>query len=182
MHGNFSFNPKLLPNKETFLYMTKLIKSNVYLTEHLNSTTLSSESAKLVHEAREACNSAYAPYSGFNVGAAVLLENGEIVKGSNQENAAYPSGLCAERVALFAASAQFPGIKFLQIAIAARKADSTHFIFASPCGSCRQVMNEYEMKFEHPIQIFIQGEGEKIYEAKNVDVFLPFGFNKNHLM
>jgi cytidine deaminase len=162
--------------------MAKIIKADVYLEVYESEQELDQASRELLQKAREACHSAYAPYSGFHVGAAVLLENGVVVSGANQENAAYPSGLCAERVALFAASAQYPGVKMRKLAIAARKKEATEFVYATPCGSCRQVMNEYEMKFDDSLQILLQGEEQRIYVAPSVDTFLPFSFSKKALI
>ncbi len=135
----------------------------------------------LLKKAEHALTSAYAPYSGFKVGAAVLLENGIIVTGNNQENAAYPSGLCAERVALFAASSQYPGIPFKAIAITAKAKDFTVNYPVSPCGSCRQVMNEYENLFKTSLKIILKGETGKIIVLENVGGLLPFSFTSEQL-
>ena len=102
---------------------------------------LSAEDKNLMQQAHEAGKSAYAPYSNFSVGAAVLLENGVIVKGSNQENAAYPTGLCAERVAIFSAAAQFPGVAFKTIAITAKSSKISVSNPVTPCGGCRQAIS-----------------------------------------
>ena len=120
-------------------------KSNFdFQFETFSKDQLAREDAQLVMQAENACDTAYSPYSKFSVGAALLLENGVTVIGSNQENAAYPSGLCAERVALFNAATNHPGIKINKIAITARKQNTKQYIDVSPCGSCRQVMLEYE--------------------------------------
>src|SRR6188508_1372094 len=114
------------------------------LTEFETSNQLNAEDQKLLGKARETVQNAYAPYSNFYVGAAVLLDNGVTVIGNNQENASYPLGLCAERVAIFAASAQYPGIAIKSIAITAR---SNQFVIdkpIAPCGACRQAIAEYE--------------------------------------
>lgn len=139
---------------------------------------LSSRDQELVVEARKAANDAYAPYSNFYVGAAVLLENGVIVRGSNQENAAYPAGLCAERVAVFAAGAQHPGIKIISIAITAHPKDSVApSVAISPCGDCRQVMAEYEHRYEHTIRLIMEsGEGSFIMTDSAASL-LPFIFS-----
>lgn len=135
---------------------------------------------KLMLEAEEAVKSAYAPYSRFQVGAAVLLENGTVIKGNNQENAAYPSGLCAERVALFSASAQHPKLKIVAVAVAgAAHADAEHVL--SPCGACRQALAEYETKFNSPITLLMHGEKGKMYRSQSVNNLLPLMFNNKNL-
>lgn len=132
----------------------------------------------LMTQAREAANHAYAPYSKFHVGAAVLLENGEVIIGSNQENAAYPSGLCAERVALFAAGAQHPGIKIIAIAISAYPEGKKQLsVPISPCGNCRQVMSEYELRYHHHIRVIMEGGDGRFIVSENVAQFLPYLFS-----
>jgi cytidine deaminase len=135
---------------------------------------------ELMKRAEEAVFRAYAPYSGFRVGVAVLLEDGQIITGSNQENAAYPSGLCAERVALFSAASRFPDKKVLKISVAAvdKKGTTTP---VTPCGSCRQVMLEYEYKQQQPILILLHGPGKRILQFNSADALLPFGFNRSQL-
>lgn len=141
---------------------------------------LSSEYQQLIEKAKDQVNKAYAPYSGFHVGAAVLLENGEIFAGSNQENSAYPSGLCAERVAMFYANAQYPNVAVKALAIAAY----THGEFlnepVTPCGSCRQVLLETETRFENDITIMLYGTAN-IYVMDNVKQLLPLRFEKSSL-
>lgn len=131
--------------------------------------------------ADEACNKAYAPYSSFQVGAALLLENGEIVCGSNQENAAYPSGLCAERVAMFAASAKYPGVAFKAIAITAKSKKFAVNYPVSPCGACRQVMAEYENFGKNSFKVLLKGEQGKIIIINNISSLLPLAFGPSHL-
>jgi len=126
--------------------------------------------------------SAYAPYSGFNVGAAVLLENGEIITGNNQENAAYPSGLCAERVAVFYAGANYPGVKIKAIAITAASINYTVDTAAAPCGNCRQAISEYEAKQESPIELFLMGETGKVLKCNAIADILPLAFTSSFLM
>ena len=128
----------------------------------------------LAEKALSATEDAYAPYSAFHVGAAVLLENGEVVTGSNQENAAYPSGLCAERVALFSANTQYPESKVLAIAIAAMTGGKQVGMIA-PCGGCRQVMQEIENRFHHPMTVLLYG-AEKVYVIDNAASLLPISF------
>jgi cytidine deaminase len=140
-----------------------------------------SESHKtLIEKAKEQVFKAYAPYSGFSVGAAIELENNEIFAGNNQENAAYPSGLCAERVAMFYANAQFPQIAVKTLAIAAY----THGEFlknpVTPCGACRQVLLESETRFDNSIEVLLYGSDE-IYYLQNVKQLLPLCFEKTSL-
>lgn len=135
----------------------------------------------LLSRAREARSDAYAPYSGFQVGAAVLLETGEILLGNNQENASYPSGLCAERVAVFHAGATHPGIRILSVAVSASGRVMPLKVPAAPCGNCRQSLLEYEVKQGHPIRILMQGEQGRVYECPSVASLLPLGFEGSYL-
>jgi len=144
--------------------------------EYNSAKELSTQQTELLAKAEEAANGAYAPYSKFKVGAAVLLENGKIVTGSNQENASYPLGLCAERVALFAASAQHPGIKITGIAVTASSENPV-----SPCGACRQVMAEYESLHKNQMRILLKGTSEKIIAADGVKNLLPLMFSEKDL-
>jgi cytidine deaminase len=142
---------------------------------------LTKEDQFLLEKARIATKSAYAPYSGFNVGAAILLENGIIVTGNNQENAAYPSGLCAERVAMFAASSQYPDIPMKVIAITANSRKFEVNIPISPCGSCRQVMSEYETKQNMPLKVILMGAKGDIQVIDTIAGLLPFMFHADEL-
>jgi len=135
----------------------------------------------LMDQAVETRKNAYAPYSKFRVGAALLLDNGEVVLGSNQENAAYPSGLCAERVAVFYAGANFPEAKVLKMAITAASDNNTTSSPIPPCGSCRQSLAEYEIKQNTPIEIYFMGEMGKIYKSDSLKNLLPFMFDKKFL-
>ncbi|HWS00348.1 MAG TPA: cytidine deaminase [Prolixibacteraceae bacterium] len=135
---------------------------------------------KLILLAREAAKRAYAPYSGFRVGASVLLGNGELITGNNQENAAYPSGLCAERTALFYASSKFPGIAIRTLAVSAITDKNLPGEFAKPCGSCRQVIAEYEDLSGSPIEIILDGSSA-ITIVDGIDTLLPFRFKKEDL-
>ncbi|MCM4164444.1 MULTISPECIES: cytidine deaminase [unclassified Arenibacter] len=142
---------------------------------------LEKEDQVLMHAAVKARNNAYSPYSKFKVGAAVLLDNDEIIIGNNQENASYPSGLCAERVALFYASAKFPGIGIKTIAISAT---SKNFVVdrpAAPCGNCRQSISEYEIRQSRPIAIIMSGETGEILKCTSVSDILPLAFNGTFL-
>ena len=140
----------------------------------------SNDKKDLIEKAKNSSNSAYAPYSGFHVGAAVLLEDGTIVTGSNQENAAYPSGLCAERTALFYANAHYPNLAVKAIAIAAKTKGNFTKDICAPCGSCRQVLVEVENRYNTPIQIIMYGENH-IYEVDSIRDLLPFCFGKDSL-
>nr|WP_281171875.1 cytidine deaminase [Eisenibacter elegans] len=130
----------------------------------------------LIRAAQAACHTAYAPYSGFWVGAALLLANGEIVSGSNQENGAYPSGLCAERVAFFQASSRYKDVPILKAAVVAYSPQSGKHLPANPCGGCRQVMVEYEQKQAQDIGLIILAEPEVYYRFERVQTLMPFGF------
>ena len=142
---------------------------------------LSSEDRRLMQTAVEARKNAYAPYSNFQVGAALLLENGEVVIGNNQENASYPSGLCAERVAIFQAGAKYPGIVIKSIAISAASANYRVDRPAAPCGNCRQSISEYEVKQERPIQLLMMGETGEVLKCSSVADILPLAFNSSFL-
>jgi cytidine deaminase len=135
----------------------------------------------LMDQAVEIRKKAYAPYSQFRVGAALLLDNGKIVLGSNQENAAYPSGLCAERVAIFYAGSIYPEAKILKIAITAASDTNQTKAPIPPCGSCRQSIAEYEIKQETPIEIYFMGEIGSIYRSASLKNLLPFMFDKKFL-
>lgn len=130
----------------------------------------------VVNKAFEAMEKAYAPYSKFKVGAALLLEDGQIIQGNNQENIAYPSGLCAERVALFHAGAQFPGIAVDLICIVAKGDLMPISQLLSPCGACRQVMLESENRQNKPIRIILVNQDNRTMCIDSVQNLLPFGF------
>lgn len=139
------------------------------------------DDALLVSRAKEMCASSYAPYSGFSVGAAVLLNNGEIISGSNQENAAYPSGTCAERCTMFYANARYPDAAPLAIAIAAKNETG---LFTptpiTPCGACRQVLIETQHRYKCPIRVLLYGE-KFTYCLNSVSDLLPFQFDSDAL-
>ena len=137
---------------------------------------LSDEERELAQEAIDATTLSYAPYSNFNVGAAVLLDDGVIIKGSNQENAAYPSGLCAERTTLFYASSNRPDKAMKALAIAACQNGELCKTPVTPCGACRQVMAQYQMKSKCPMKILLVG-AEKIWIFDKVDDLLPLIFD-----
>ena len=137
---------------------------------------LSPEEKILIDRAKEASNHSYAPYSRFQVGAAALLNNGEIIQGNNQENAAYPSGLCAERTTLFYANSRYPDQPVITLAIAARTEKDFIDNPIPPCGACRQVILETEKRYGQPIRILLYGK-ECIYEIKSIGDLLPLSFD-----
>jgi len=142
---------------------------------------LDEQDHKLMLRAIDARKDAYAPYSNFMVGAAILLANDRVVIGSNQENASFPSGLCAERVAVFQAGAKYPGITIKSIAITAMS--KTHLVEkpAAPCGNCRQAISEYEYKQKSPIKLLLMGEKGDIIKCQSLADLLPLGFNDSYL-
>lgn len=142
---------------------------------------LSQSEQDLIANTQHAFSNAYAPYSGFLVGASVLLENGEIINGSNQENAAYPSGLCAERVALFYAGAKYPEVAIKTIAISAKSKTFEIDDVVSPCGACRQVMAEYQQKQGQDIRLLLHSPNDEVLIANSVTDLLPFMFNSEKL-
>ena len=144
--------------------------------EYSSIEELGAADRALLEAAIDALKGSYAPYSRFNVGAAVRLADGTVVKGANQENAAYPSGLCAERTAMFAASAQHPGVPFEAIALICAREGKLMPNPASPCGACRQVMAQYEREAGKPMRI-IMGSGGPILAFRGVDSLMPFIFN-----
>lgn len=135
----------------------------------------------LMAKAIKVRKNAYAPYSKFRVGVAILLDNGEVVLGSNQENAAYPSGLCAERVAIFYAGANYPQANILKMVITAASDSNQTTAPIPPCGSCRQSIAEYEIRQETPIEIYFMGEVGVIYKSESLKNLLPFMFDKKFL-
>jgi len=144
--------------------------------EYASMEELPAQDRLLANAAVEAVALSYAPYSNFNVGAAVMFEDGEIVKGANQENAAYPSGLCAERTALFYASASRPDKAMTGIAIAAGQNGKICKSPATPCGACRQVMAQYQTKSGKSMSVLLVG-ADKIWRFEKVDDLLPLIFD-----
>lgn len=144
-----------------------------------NFDELNESERQLLIKAKEAAQSSYAPYSKFHVGAAVLLENGEVIQGSNQENVAYPSGLCAERVTMFYANSKFPDVAPRMLAIAALSQEGFLHNPISPCGSCRQVLLETEMRYGKNIEVLLFGT-DVIYKLKSSKDLLPLAFEKLH--
>jgi cytidine deaminase len=142
---------------------------------------LSESEKELMQIAVAVRENAYAPYSQFMVGAAVLLANEEIVIGNNQENASYPSGLCAERVALFQAGAKYPKVEIKTIAISASSKIHKVDRPAAPCGNCRQAIAEYEQKQNSPISILMMGDSGKIFKCESLEDILPLAFGSSYL-
>ncbi len=135
----------------------------------------------LMNKAIEAKQNAYAPYSKFKVGAAMLLEDGTIITGNNQENAAYPSGMCAERVAIWKVSSEFPNKKILKLAISASSSSQILREAVAPCGACRQTLSEYEIKQKAKIEVYFMGEVGEIIKTESVLDLLPIAFDKTFL-
>lgn len=155
-----------------------MIQKHIDITysEFRSVDEMTPEDRELVGAAIEAMSGAYAPYSHFHVGAAVRLSNGQIVKGSNQENAAFPSGLCAERTAMFAASSRYPDKDMLSIAIAGGVLGMLGTSPATPCGACRQVMAQYQAKSGKPMSVIMVADG-LIWKFDRVDDILPLIFS-----
>jgi len=159
----------------------KSVNITATYTVYENLAELPESIQNLMKQAIMARKNAYAPYSKFLVGAAVLLNNNQIILGNNQENAAYPSGLCAERVALFSASANFPKTKIKALAITASPKDSILSNPVAPCGACRQVIAEYEFKQQKPLPIYFMGKAGKIIKTNSIKDLLPLAFDKTFL-
>lgn len=135
----------------------------------------------LMQQAILARDTAYSPYSQFQVGAALLMENQEVFCGSNQENAAFPAGLCAERTALFYAAAKYPGVKILKLAISAKSLKHVLDTPTAPCGICRQAIAEYEVKQKKPIELYFMGETGKVLKSESIADLLPLLFDNSCL-
>ena len=142
---------------------------------------LSNDEQMLVKKAQNILKTSYSSYSGFSVGASILLDNGVTIEGSNQENVAYPSGLCAERVALFYTGAQYPNNTIKTIAISALSKSFEIEDYISPCGACRQVMAEYEEKQSTKIKILLHSPNDKVLISNSVEDLLPFVFRSPFL-
>lgn len=135
----------------------------------------------LMNKASEARLKAYAPYSNFLVGAAILLDNGTVVSGNNQENASYPSGLCAERTAIYYAGAEYPEAKILTMALIAGSLNQKTVSPIPPCGACRQAIAEYEVKQDSPIEIYFMGETGQVIKSSSLANLLPLVFDRSFL-
>jgi cytidine deaminase len=134
----------------------------------------------LIQKAKDLAKSAYAPYSGFRVASVALMSDGTLVNGTNQENASYPIGLCAERVLLAAASSIAPGKSILTIAITYESDEVDSSAPVAPCGICRQSLLEFESRFDHPMRVLLAGDLQ-VYEFESASLFLPLGFKPQHL-
>lgn len=159
----------------------KEVKLETVLAVYDNLDELPQDIINLMNQAAEARKKAYAPYSKFSVGVAILLENDEIVTGSNQENASYPSGLCAERTAIYYAGAKYPDVKMLKMAVIAGSQIKQTLEPIPPCGACRQAIAEYEVKQESPIEIYFMGETGKVVRSKSLANLLPLLFDSSSL-
>lgn len=150
-------------------------------TVYPSVSDLPADVAALMQQAVDVRLNAYAPYSHFHVGTALLLDNGKVVVGSNQENAAYPSGLCAERVAIFHAGAVYPDAKIVKMAITAASEQRLVSEPIPPCGACRQSIAEYELKQDTPIEIWFMGETGSVYKSDSLKNLLPMVFSGKDL-
>ena len=152
-----------------------VLKSTVKVAQ---MSELSDVERSLVQQAIDATDRSYAPYSNFHVGAAILLKNGTTIMGCNQENAAFPSGICAERSAIFAAGAQFPNQPVMMLAIAARNENGElQEDPVSPCGPCRQVIIETETRFKQPVRILLYGK-KHVYVIDGIRQLMPLSFTE----
>jgi len=156
-------------------------KIEIHLEVFETISELPSEIQNLMDKAQQARENAYAPYSRFRVGAALQLSSGKIVLGNNQENAAFPSGLCAERVAVFNAGANFPQEIITALAITVRAESHEVSEAIAPCGACRQSLAEYEQKQKSPIAIYFMGETGEVIKVASVMDLLPLGFDAKYL-
>ncbi|WP_375238750.1 cytidine deaminase [Aurantibacter sp.] len=159
----------------------KLFKVEAVFEEFDNLKGLPLDIQNLFKQADLVRKNAYAPYSKFLVGCSLLLDNGEVVSGSNQENASYPSGLCAERTAIYFAGATYPKANIVKMAIIAGSTKQITDTPIPPCGACRQTISEYEFKQEKPIEIYFKGEKGSVIYSKSLANLLPLSFNKNAL-
>ncbi|GAA0724408.1 cytidine deaminase [Aquimarina litoralis] len=155
------------------------IKSTLQVFDSFEELPLDVQS--LMEQSFKIRDQAYAPYSEFLVGAALLLENNEIVLGNNQENACYPSGLCAERVAIYAAGANFPGVPIIRMALSAKSLKHQLVTPTPPCGACRQAIAEYEINQKKPIEIYFMGETGKVVKSYSLANLLPLIFDNSYL-
>lgn len=161
--------------------MPKDITLQFTLKEYASFDDLPLIDQELMKAARLITGQAYAPYSNFWVGAAIRLKSGVVITGTNQENAAYPSGLCAERSAVYWAGANYPAEIIDTIAIAARQANALEYIPVTPCGACRQALSEYENRQETNIRMIMEAPGGKFFEVPSIDTLLPLKFSETSL-
>lgn len=155
------------------------ISTSGFVYDDINE--LPEDDKNLMNAAIEATHNSYSPYSRFRVGAALLMEDDTIITGSNQENAAYPSGMCAERVAVWKAGATFPGKKIKKIAITANSPEKVVDIPVGPCGACRQALLEFEINQKEPMEVLFMGAVGKVVKVESVNATLPFSFDGSYL-
>jgi cytidine deaminase len=159
----------------------KEVKIETTLQVYDSISNLPEDVQQLMNSAIEARKHAYSPYSKFDVGAAILLDNGKVISGSNQENASYPSGLCAERTAIYYAGATYPKAKMLKMALTASSQNQQTLKPIPPCGACRQAIAEYEIKQGNPIEIYFMGVKGKVVKSKSLANLLPLVFESSVL-
>lgn len=159
----------------------QMLKIQAEIKVHPDIESLSREDRELISYAIEQLENAYAPYSLFRVGAAVRVEDGTLFPGCNQENASYPLCMCGERVALYNAAANAPGKKPVSLAIVIKNEKKPVLTPVSPCGACRQVIAEFENRYQNPIRIFLKSDGPEIYELQSVKDILPLTFDGSYL-
>ena len=161
--------------------MMKLKTIQIKVEEYPSTEALPVKDRELMQAAEQAMEKAYAEYSHFTVGAALRLANGKVISGNNQENAAYPSGLCAERVALFYARSQYPDVAIESLAITAQAEGFTMHDAVAPCGACRQVMAEYQTQQKQNMRVIMKGQEGPILAVGSVNALLPFMFHVEEL-
>lgn len=157
---------------------TRVLQTEILVYDH--EADLPAAEQALLQQARLACEGSYSPYSEFQVGAALLLQDGSVVKGANQENASFPAGLCAERTALHWAGANYPGVPVQAIAVVAR--NQAGWVPISPCGICRQAINEYEERYEQPIRLILAAGEGRVWVVPSAGHLLPLKFDKGTLL
>ncbi|RNI31184.1 cytidine deaminase [Rufibacter latericius] len=161
--------------------MIEQVQLNITYEVVSSPEELTDQERQVLYLAQKATDNAYAPYSNYLVGAALLLSDGTMHQGTNQENAAYPSGLCAERTLLFGVGSNHPDKTIEIMAVTVRRRNEAHFLKACSCGACRQVMAEYQSRQNAPIRLIMQGEDGKVIRLNSVEDLLPFMFTKDQL-
>ena len=174
-----NLNSSLQPNRTKSVDLICNFMKKVETFDDFES--MDQESRYLVHKAKEAAQQAYAPYSKFHVGAALILEDGTLVTGSNQENASYPLCMCGERVALYAAVSLNPGKRIEKLAVVAHRKNQKELVAATPCGACRQVMHEFEERQKKSFSLVLYGPLNKWYVFPSASDLLPMAFDKDSL-
>jgi cytidine deaminase len=161
--------------------MIEQVQLNITYEVVSSPEELTDQERQVFYLAQKATNNAYAPYSNYLVGAALSLSDGSLHQGTNQENAAYPSGLCAERTLLFGVGSNYPDKTIEVMAVTVRRRHEDHFLKACSCGACRQVMAEYQNRQNAPIRLIMQGDNGQVIRLKSVEDLLPFMFTKDQL-